>query len=141
VELAIDELKTHQQQRPVLRSQTPAGVVQEMYGMLLAHFVVRTLLVAAAATKGVPPRRVSFTGALKILRCRLPECPREAVDQRRWYDDLVQEIAEEVLPPRRDRINPRVIRRKMSKWAKKRAHHYHSPQPTMPFRESVNVKS
>jgi transposase IS4-like protein/DDE family transposase len=139
-ELAIDELKTHQQQRPVLRSQTPAGVVQEIYGILLAHFVVRTLLATAAATKDVAPRRVSFTGALKILRCRLPECPQEAVGQRRWYEALVEEIAEEILPPRRDRINPRVIKRKMSKWAKKRAHHYRNPQPTKPFRESVKVK-
>ncbi len=29
-ELTIDELKTHQRERPVLRSQTPAGVVQEI---------------------------------------------------------------------------------------------------------------
>ena len=40
-ELAIDELKTHERERPVLRSQTPAGVVQEIYGLLLAHYVVR----------------------------------------------------------------------------------------------------
>jgi hypothetical protein len=80
-ELAIDELKTHQQERPVLRSQTPAGVVQEIHGMLLAHFVVRTSMFEAAATKDVPPRRVSFTGALKILRCRLADCPRHAAGQ------------------------------------------------------------
>lgn len=139
-ELTIDELKTHQQQRPVLRSQTPAGVVQEIHGMLLAHFVVRTLMFEASVTKDVAPRRVSFTGALKILRCRLAECPRHAAGQQDWYDNLVQEIAEEMLPPRRDRTNPRVIKRKMSKWAKKRPHHYHNPQPTMTFRESLNVK-
>ena len=41
-ELAIDEVKTHQNRdEPVLRSQTPAGVVQEIEGLLLAHFVVR----------------------------------------------------------------------------------------------------
>src|SRR2546421_1669604 len=34
-ELAFDELKTHQRERPVLRSETPAGVVQEIYGLLL----------------------------------------------------------------------------------------------------------
>jgi hypothetical protein len=139
-ELAIDELKTHQRQRPVLRSQTPAGVVQEIYGLLLAHFVVRTLLFEAAATKQLPPRQMSFTGALKILRCRLPECPRSAPGLRRWYAELVQEIAEEVLPKRRDRINPRVIKRKMSKWAKKTTKHRHSPQPTKKFRESLEVK-
>lgn len=139
-ELAIDELKTHQQQRPVLRSQTPAGVVQEIDGVLLAHFIVRTLMVEAAATQHLPPRRLSFTGTLKILRCRLPECPRSAAGRQRWYDNVVQEIAEEVLPPRRDRLNPRVIKRKMSKWPKKRPHHQRNPQPTMKFREALEIK-
>jgi hypothetical protein len=139
-ELAIDELKTHQQQRLVLRSQTPAGVVQEIYGLLLAHFVVRTLVFEAAAARQLPPRRLSFTGALKVLRCRLPECPRSAAGLRRWYDDLLQEIAEEVLPERRPRINPRVIKRKMSKWPKKRPHHQRNPQPTVPFRDSLEVR-
>jgi Transposase DDE domain/Insertion element 4 transposase N-terminal len=139
-ELAIDELKTHQQQRPVLRSRTPAGVVQEIYGMLLAHFVVRTLMFEAAAARRQPPRRLSFTGALKILRCRLPECPRGAAGLRRWYDDLVREIAEEVLPPRRDRVNPRVVKRKMSKWPKKRPQHRHNPQPTKKFTDAIQVE-
>jgi hypothetical protein len=29
----------------------------------------------AAATAGIAPRRLSFIGMLKIMRCRLPECP------------------------------------------------------------------
>ncbi len=138
-ELTIDELKTHQQQRPVLRSQTPAGVVQEIYGLLLAHFVVRTLMVEAAATQQLPPRRLSFTGTLKILRCRLPECPRSTRGLRRWYEDLLKEVAEEILPDRRDRINPRVIKRKMSKWPKKRQEHRRNPQATKKFRASLEI--
>jgi hypothetical protein len=47
-ELTIDELKTHQRERPVLRSQTPAGVVQEIYGLMLAHYLVRVLMQEAA---------------------------------------------------------------------------------------------
>ena len=47
-ELAIDELKTHQRERSVLRSETPAGVVQEIYGLLLGHFVIRKLMCEAA---------------------------------------------------------------------------------------------
>ena len=74
-ELTIDELKTHQRERPVLRSQTPGGVVQELYGLLLGHYVIRVLMQEAAATQGIDPQRLSFTGTLKILRCRLPECP------------------------------------------------------------------
>ena len=136
-ELAIDELKTHQRQHPVLRSQTPAGVVQEIYGLLLAHFVVRTLMCEAAAKNQLPPRRLSFTGTLKILRCRLPECPRNQRGLRRWYKDLLAEIAEETLPERRNRINPRVIKCKMSKWKKKRPEHKHYPQPIKDFRDGI----
>lgn len=138
-ELAFDELKTHQRQRPVLRSQTPAGVVQEIYGLLLAHFVVRKLMFEAAANEHLPPRRLSFTGTLKILRCRLPQCPRTLRGRQRWYRDLLAEIAEETLEKRRPRINPRVIKCQVSKWAKKRPEHRHHPQPTVPFVESLEI--
>ena len=136
-ELAIDEVKTHQRERPVLRSQTPAGVVQEIQGLLLAHYVVRGLMSAAAERAGLPPRRLSFTGALKVLRCRLPSCPKGRAGLRRWYEDVVAEVAEEVLPPRRNRLNPRVIKRKMSNWKKKRPEHRHYPQPTKKFRQNI----
>jgi hypothetical protein len=136
-ELAIDELKTHQAERPVLRSETPAGVVPEIYGLLLGHYVVRQVMGEAAGQAGVPPRRLSFVAALKILRCRLPECPQEVQGLRRWYADLLAEVAEEVLPERRDRVNPRVVKRKMSKWPKKRPEHRHYPQPTKKFRSGI----
>lgn len=138
-ELAIDELKTHQRQRPVLRSQTPAGVVQEIEGLLLAHFVVRKLMFEAAAQAKVAPRRISFVGTLKILRCRLPECPRSRGGLKQWYKRLLAEIAEEILPPRRDRINPRVIRCKMSKWPKKTQRHKQKTGAIKEIRDSVEV--
>src|SRR6185437_4370126 len=139
-ELTIDELKTHQRERPVLRSQTPAGVVQELYGLLLGHYVIRVLMREAAAVNGIDPQRISFTGALKILRCRLPECPASRRGLRRWYRDLVAEVAEEVLEERRDRINPRVIKRKMSNWRKKRPEHRHYPQPHKGFRDAIVMR-
>jgi hypothetical protein len=136
-ELTIDELKTHQRERPVLRSQTPAGVIQEVYGLMLAHYLVRVLMHEAAAGERIDPQRVSFTGTLKILRCRLPECPPGPRGCQRWYRRLIQEVAEEIIPPRRNRINPRVIKRKMSKWPKKRAKHHHPPQPIKPFEDCI----
>ena len=139
-EVTIDELKTDQRERPVLRSQTPGGVVQELYGLLLGHYVVRVLMQEAAGSTGVDPQRISFTGALRTLRCRLPECPASRRGLSRWYHDLVAEIAEEVLPERRDRINPRVIKRKMSNWRKKRPEHRHYPQPTKGFAESIVMR-
>lgn len=138
-ELAIDEIKTHQRERPVLRSETPAGVVQEIQGLLLAHYVVRVLMSEAARPQGLPPRRLSFVGALKVLRCRLPECPRRRAGLRRWYEAVLAEVAEEVLPERRNRINPRVIKRKMSNWKKKRPEHRRYPQPTKKFRQCIDM--
>jgi hypothetical protein len=140
-EVAIDEFKTHECERPVLRSQTPAGVIQEVTGLLLAHYVVRVLMTEAARRAGVPPRRLSFTGALRVLRCRLPECPKSRSGLRRWYDHLLAEVAEEVLPERRERLNPRVIKRKMSHWRKKRPEHRRYPQPTRNFRETIVILS
>lgn len=136
----IDELKTHQLARPELRSKTPAGVVQEIEGLLLAHYLVRTLMFEAAQREGVPPRQMSFTATLKILRCRLPEAPRSEAGRRRWWKDLLAEMGEAVLEPRRDRVNPRVIKRKMSKWPKKRAHHRKPQQPSMPFADSILIE-
>ena len=141
IELAIDEFKTHLREKVVLRSQTPAGVVQEVEGLLLAHYAVRTLMAEAAQAEGLDPDRLSFVGTLKILRCRLPEVPRDpgdAAGRRRWWEDLLAEVGEAVLPQRRRRVNPRVIKRKMSNWKKKRPQHRNPPRPR-PFRECIVI--
>jgi hypothetical protein len=138
-ELAIDEVKTHQKERPVLRSQTPLGVVQEVEGLLLAHYAVRALMFEAAQQQGLDPRRLSFVGALKVLRLRLPAAPRSPAGRKRWWEELVWEVGEEVLPARRERVNPRVIKRKMSNWPKKRPQHRNPPRPTKPFHESIVI--
>jgi hypothetical protein len=138
-ELSIDELKTHQKERPTLRSKTPLGVVQEIEGLLLAHYAVRAVMYEAARARGLDPRRLSFTGTLKVLRMRLAEAPKGRRAVERWWQRLLLEVGEEELPARRDRINPRVIKKKMSQWPKKRAHHRNPPRPSMPFRESVVI--
>ena len=60
-----------------------------------------------------------------------------AGDPSRFDRYSVGPVAEEVLEERRDRINPRVIKRKMSNWKKKRPEHRHYPQPTKEFCDSV----
>lgn len=140
-ELTFDEIKTHQRERPVLRSQLPAGVIQEIYGLLLGHYVIRVLMHEAAETLQIDPDRISFTATLKILRCRFPSIPvnQSQQDLESWYHQLVLEVSEEVIPPRRHRINPRVIRVKMSKWPKKRTAHRAFPQPSKPFEHGITL--
>jgi Insertion element 4 transposase N-terminal/Transposase DDE domain len=68
-ETSLDELKTHQgAPRLVLRSQTPEGVQQEVYGFLLVHYAIRTLMHQAALDAGIDPDRVSFTRTLRLVR-------------------------------------------------------------------------
>jgi len=78
-ELVFDEQKTHQDPRRAskpanLRSETPAGVIQELYALSLAHFVTRALMFEAASGVELDPDRLSFAGCFQILQCRLPEC-------------------------------------------------------------------
>ena len=140
-ELTFDEIKTHQRERPVLRSQIPVGVIQEIYGLLLGHYVIRVLIQEAAESLQIDPERISFTATLKILRCRLPQIPKNQNlhELECWYRNLVREVSEEVLPSRRHRINPRVIKVKMSKWPKKRAAHRALAQPCKPFEQAIAV--
>jgi hypothetical protein len=56
---------------------------------------------------------VSLAAALSSRRDQ--PCAKPATAWERWYQRLVPEIAEEILPPRRNRINPRVIKQKMRK--------------------------
>ena len=76
-ELVFDEQKTHQDPRRAtkpaqLRSETPAGVIQEIYALSLGHFVIRSLMFEAAATVGLDPDRLSFTGCFQILKMPAP---------------------------------------------------------------------
>lgn len=69
VELAFDELKTHQRgPRTVLRSKSPDLVRQEIWGHLCCHYAIRSLMAKAAAHSGHDPDRVSFVAALRITR-------------------------------------------------------------------------
>ncbi|PQP22755.1 hypothetical protein C5613_22040 [Rhodococcus opacus] len=48
----------------------------------------------------------------------------------RLWDQGIAKLLRRVNPVRRLRANPRVVKRKVLKWAAKRGHHQHHPQPT-----------
>lgn len=77
IETTLDEVKVHQWAHPrPLRSKHPRAVVQEVYGLLLAHLAIRTLMHQAALQEGLDPDRLSFTGALRVLRRAIPRAQR-----------------------------------------------------------------
>lgn len=68
-ESALDELKVHQRgPRVVLRSKTPDGVIQEVYGHLCVHYAIRWLMHTVALASGHDPDRISFTRTLRAAR-------------------------------------------------------------------------
>ena len=142
-----DEQKTHPDPRRAekpanLRSETPEGVRQELYALSLAHFVVRALMFEAARSARMDVDRLSFVGCFRILQCRLPEClGATAPTLDEWYDALLWEMRQERIEKRRNRINPRVIKRKMSKWLKKGPKHRNLPPLKKTFDESVVMKT
>jgi len=83
VESTIDEVKVHQADRrpaPHVRSRRPREVVQEVYGLALAHLAIRLTMVEAAARAGLDPDRLSFTGTLRLLRRAVPRFQRGLPD-------------------------------------------------------------
>lgn len=74
IEGVFDEFKTHlRANSTVLRSKTPDLVLQELWGLLLAHFAVRQLMARAAWPRGLDPDRLSFTHAVRVIKRKLPQ--------------------------------------------------------------------
>lgn len=72
VETALDELKTHLRgANIVLRSKTPDLVRQEFYGLMMAHFAIRSLIHEAALKADEDPDRLSFIHAVRVIRRKL----------------------------------------------------------------------
>jgi hypothetical protein len=143
IELVYDEQKTHHDPRRAekpanLRSETPQGVLQEIHALSLAHYAMRKVMHEAAVQADLDPDRLSFLGCLHIVRTRMPECrARTSEELDEWYRTLLWELSTERTDPRRNRINPRVIKQKMSKFAQKRAHHRPVQPLTQTFEESI----
>jgi len=142
-ELVFDEQKTHQDPRRAekttnFRSETTDGLRQELYAMSLAHFVVRALMLEAATATDIDVDRLSFKGSFQILKTRLPELnPSDESNFSKWFEALIWEVGQERIPARRNRINPRVIKRKMSRWNKCRPEHRKQKPLTKTFEQTI----
>jgi len=124
-ELGYDELKTHMLLREeAIRSRTPEGVRQELWGLAIAYNLIRLEMERAAAEAGVPPTRISFVNALTFVvqeisglvgqRLALGTIPSR-------LDYLRQQLKRLVLPERRtERSYPRAVKVKMSNYPRKR---------------------
>jgi len=73
IETVLDELKTHLRGgQIVLRSKMPYGVYQEFYGLMLAHFAVRSVMHDAALMANEDPDRLSYVHTIRVIKRKLP---------------------------------------------------------------------
>jgi len=142
VEITLDELKVHQRLLPrPLRSLKPVGIIQELYALLLAHFVVRFIMHEAGLTYDLDPDCLSFVESLRLIRAAIPEFQLVNPSHHdRLWQRLLRDIVRHRLPARRIRTYPRVVKRKMSNFKLKRPEHRALAQPTLPFSEVVVLR-
>jgi hypothetical protein len=118
VETAYLEIKSTMLGGRVLRARTPGGVEQEAYALLVTYQALRTAIADATGTApGADPDRASFTVALEAARDQVTQAAGVIAGTR---VDLAGTIGRLVLaalmPARRLRISPRVVKRAISKY-------------------------
>ncbi|VEP16548.1 Sulfate and thiosulfate binding protein CysP [Hyella patelloides LEGE 07179] len=125
IENTLSEFKTHLNARKTpIRSKKPKLVVQEIYGWLLAHWTVRSLIVRASATTELSPLQFSFTATLRILRRAISQFQQALPSSLPFlFSWLICEITEQIIPNRQGRTNPRVVKKPRSKFQARKPIH------------------
>jgi hypothetical protein len=117
IETAFLELKSTTLGGRVLRARTPAGIDQEVYALLTTYQALRlTMTGATDHDPSTDPDRASFTIALNTARDQVIHAAGVITGT---VIDLIgsigRAILNDLLPARRNRISPRVVKRAISK--------------------------
>lgn len=132
IEIAFDEIKTHQcarlrgQMPTIFRSKRADLVKQELYALMITYTTMRLLMQRAAAEAGKKPVEISFLDTLQAIIDAVPlfnwkEHPHSDEEMLGYLLSVI--AASEIECARRPRINPRVVKVKMSKFARKNRRH------------------
>jgi Transposase DDE domain len=118
IETAYLELKSSVLGGRVLRARTPVGIAQELYALLTCYQILRIAITdAIEAAGGTDPGRGSFTIALNAARDLLTQAANviagTVVD---LTGAIGRRVLDNLLPDRRLRVSPRVVKRAISKY-------------------------
>jgi len=115
IELYLDDLKTTLAM-DMLSCRSPNMIHKELEMHLIAYNLIRSLMAEAACTCHVPLDRLSFKGTLDTARqyshtiAQIPPSHRKL--RRKLYADMLAVIAEDLVPERPDRFEPRCQKRR-----------------------------
>jgi IS4 transposase len=124
IELGYREMKQYMlQNRLTLRSKTPALIRQELWSVLLAYNVLRFQMAQMAySLKNVEPNELSFSQAASFIIKELTMMPAVSPGRIPEVIRYMQEMASAfVLPHRRERTYPRMVKRRPQRYPIKNA--------------------
>jgi hypothetical protein len=105
--------------RRVLRSKDPAGVEQEMWGLLTVYQILRTAMVSATeSVPGTDPDRASFTVALHTAREQLTNAANVLTETVDLVGHIGRQTLAQLLPARRLPVSTRKVKSPLSRYAK-----------------------
>ncbi len=117
LEMCLDDLKTTLEME-TLRSRSPEMIQKELYAHLVAHNLIRCTMAQAATQHPVALDRISFKGTLDALR-QFTQAMSQARTKRKraeLWAKLLQTLAEDLVPQRPGRREPRAVKRVKNKY-------------------------
>lgn len=115
VELFLDDIKTTLQM-DMLSCRSPDMIQKELEMHLVAYNLTRSIMQEAMLTYHVPLARISFKGTLDTMRQYSQTLARIPMRQRKkrsaLYAQMLQTIAEDLVPHRPGRREPRCLKRR-----------------------------
>jgi hypothetical protein len=113
LELCLDDLKTTLGM-DTLRCLSPEMVEKELLAFMIAHNLLRWVMTQAASEHQVDLYRISFTGAMDALRhfASVMAQVKTAKKCRQLWEELLRILAEDLVPERPGRREPRAVKRR-----------------------------
>jgi len=113
LELCLRDLKTTLGMEQ-LRCKSPDMAEKELLAYLVAHNLIRCVMAQAVAQHAVDLERISFKGTLDALRQYSAAIARarNRKMRRQLWDDLLLNLARDLLPLRPNRQEPRAVKRR-----------------------------
>lgn len=120
-EVMYKQLKIDMRQTPVLNSHTPHTAAQEVAALVLAHALLAQARLEAAEVAGTEVLRISFNKTFELIRSLwLTLAAGAGIISKKQAHALTRQmldfLAETILPPRRKRSCPRKVRQPVSSW-------------------------
>jgi len=124
IELGFDEVKTKMlDSESTLRSKSPEGVRQELWGILLTYNLLRVEIEAVADEAKVEPTSISFLMSMRQIQDEWMWAAHTSPGAiPKHLKKLREDIKSFILPPRRsERSYERAVKIKMSSYPRKRS--------------------